>query len=196
MSLDALSIAECKMAELKIPLITVSKLTGISATELSAIFNRQREAGVEKELKIDTAIKALAKLAEEIAPLPLDFRQSQTLRDALDKIKAGELTILAAENGAFAAMPHAIKLGERYYCGRDPLGRILSSIMQRDATSMSVQLARQVLTKLAEKDYKADLVVNKYRLTAHTLEEAWGVDWSDPAIPIEDPDGPQGGLNL
>jgi hypothetical protein len=95
--IDAFSVAEQQLAMLKVPLSTVAALTGISATELSAIFLRQRPCSGDKELKIAAASRALKQLADELAPIPVDFRKSETLREVLERMRVGTLKIAVTQ---------------------------------------------------------------------------------------------------
>jgi hypothetical protein len=91
--IDEFSTAEGQIALMKIPLTTVATLTGISATELSAMFNRQRPCPNEKAHKIAVAVSALKQLADELAPIPVDFRKSETLREVLERVRIGTLKV-------------------------------------------------------------------------------------------------------
>jgi hypothetical protein len=95
--IDAFSVAEQQIAMMKVPLSTIAVLTGISATELSAIFLRQRPCTHDKELKIAAAARALKQLSDEIAPIPVDFRRGGTLREVLERIRAGSLKVVVTQ---------------------------------------------------------------------------------------------------
>lgn len=95
--IDALTTSTQKIAAMKIPLVTISVLTGISGTELSAIFNGQKPCSAEKELRIAKAVNDLENLSKELNRVPIDFRRSEALKVLLEKIAADEVRVLAVD---------------------------------------------------------------------------------------------------
>jgi hypothetical protein len=194
--IDIISSSVERIEKLKVPVATVARLSNISDTDLRGILNRQRDCPRDKAIRIDAVLKALTRLVEDTAPLPLDLKHADTLRTILDKIKGGELKIVAHEDPSlFANFPHSITIGDRYFAGRNDQGKIMSSVLALDAKSMPLQVAQQVCAKLKEEG-RADvqIVISKYRINGRSLDECWGIDWDK--VPMEEPEAAQGNFEV
>jgi len=192
--IDALSLAKQHIDKLKIPLHTISELTGISVTELSGMFTGQRRGSNDKVLKISSAVRALVAVVHASFPLPIDVRQSAVLREALDRIQSGDLAILAADKEMIESLPHAIRFTNSglYFAGRDEGNRIHCGL-PADAKSMPLAVAREVHKRLlAAGCDDATILVCKFRMNANDITAAWGIEWEH--LPTEEADAPQGNL--
>lgn len=89
--IDHFSQAVHKINELRVPISTLAQLCGISGTELSALFNRQKPCNAEKEEKLWQTAQALDRLVKAVHPLPLDWRRALLIREILDEMAEGDL---------------------------------------------------------------------------------------------------------
>ena len=187
--IDQLQFCIERISKIGVPTATLSRLAGISDSRLRSYLNRQTSAPAEEVRKIDATLRKLEDLVSA-SPLPLDLKKAEVLRQALEKIDSGDLTILSVERDAVADFPHIIRFADgRYFCGRNPESQVLFSPLILDALVMPHAVAKEIVTKLKSVGYTAKCTVCRYRVRAATAQAAWGLDLDN--LPIE-PAEPQG----
>ena len=80
-----------------IPATCLAVVSGLSNTELSALFHNTRPCPPYRAVHILNCVQALEELAQAVSPLPVDWRKSEVLRVAIAKIGRGDLKVLTID---------------------------------------------------------------------------------------------------
>jgi|ERR1700723_340017 len=106
-ALEISSIVQNKIRQLGIPVMLLSELSGVSNATLSRWFAGS-PIGRAKELHVNSHLASLEKLIRLTAPLPLDFRQSATIKKLLAKVSDGDLLIQIQDGARNSPIPSAV----------------------------------------------------------------------------------------
>lgn len=96
---EKLDQAAALMTSHNIPAATVSVVSGLSTSEISQLFARKRTCSIHRVIHILDCVYALAELAQAVSPVPVDWRKSEVLAEAIKKIGRGDLRVLTIDFG-------------------------------------------------------------------------------------------------
>lgn len=94
-SFDIITILRRELPALNIPASTLAGLTNsVSSSRLSKYLNGSERCGGEHYEQLQKAWSKLKQLIQFSAPLPLDYRKVDKLRESLDAMETGSLRII------------------------------------------------------------------------------------------------------
>jgi DNA-binding transcriptional regulator YdaS (Cro superfamily) len=91
--LDPATTIRNRLVAVGAPSMLLAQLCGISPSHLSNWFRDKVQIGRLDVLRIEEKTKELEELVRICSPLPLDFRQTAAIRDALDFLRDGDMQI-------------------------------------------------------------------------------------------------------
>jgi predicted transcriptional regulator len=174
--LDALNASQSMLAG----------LVGWSGAAVSSYFKQITNPDLAMLQRIERALLALETLAQQAAPLPLDFSQVGQIKQCLQSLQDGSLLVQVSQVKA-PERPRCYSVrfsNGLYFLRRDKTGRISQTMNFTASGIMTEAIAHVIVSKLAGEQHPgATVIENKYAdadSIALELEMVW------PEVPVEE----------
>jgi hypothetical protein len=182
---DLLTIVNSKLAALNIPASTLAALSNVSGGVLSTYLNGVKTAPSDQAMRIYEVATELEELVKMCAPVPVDFRQVNVLRDCLKSIKNGRLRIAVIKNDLIESHKSFVVRFKNgvYFTSRDKNNQVLSTINFLSAAKMTEDVAEELIRILKGLGYSCTAIENKFGESDPAVELSQV--WQDQSSTIE-----------